>query len=108
VLLSFEELGLPAELKSVLARENFNTPSPIQSVTIPNALQGNDLINLAQTGSGKTLAFILPTILHIMNQPKTRFPRTLVLAPTRELAVQIESQFALFGDWYLYHAYRKH
>jgi len=84
---SFDELSLAEPLKKALEAMKFETPTPIQAATIPVALTGRDLIGCAQTGTGKTAAFCLPTLNKILQAPAER---ALVLAPTRELAVQIE------------------
>jgi len=78
----------------------FTTPTPIQAQTFPIVLSGHDFIGIAKTGSGKTLAFLLPAIIHINAQPtikKGDGPIALVLAPTRELAMQIEEEIEKFG-----------
>ena len=88
---TFEESGLPKTLKQRLKdNTNFTAPSAIQSQAWPVALQGRDMIGIAQTGSGKTLAFIMPALVHVMAQPKLKKgdgPIVLVLAPTRELCM---------------------
>ena len=84
---SFSDLGLPAELVSVLAEVGYETPSPIQQATIPVLLEGHDLIGQAQTGTGKTAAFALPLLARI--DLARREPQALVLVPTRELAIQV-------------------
>ena len=77
-------------------------PTPIQVVAIPKVIEGNDLLGIAQTGTGKTAAFSLP-ILHHLNAKqvkcKTRHPRALILAPTRELAIQIADSIKLYGSY---------
>ncbi|MFE3445670.1 DEAD/DEAH box helicase [Nocardia sp. NPDC059180] len=89
---TFAALGLPVVLVHALGREGIGSPFPIQSVTIPDVLAGRDVLGRAPTGSGKTLAFGLPMLVRLAGAPSTpRRPRGLVLAPTRELAVQIES-----------------
>jgi ATP-dependent RNA helicase DDX43 len=84
------------EILSELKRAGFTKPSPIQMQGWPVALQGLDLIGVAQTGTGKTLAFLLPAFIHIEGQPVARKdrhgPNVLVLSPTRELALQIEQE----------------
>lgn len=90
---SFEALGIPAILCKNLEGEGITMPKPIQQDAIPAFLNGCDLLGIAQTGSGKTLAFSLPILTKIIAMGNKRFPKTaraLVLAPTRELAVQIE------------------
>lgn len=87
---NFNELGLSAPLLTALAEMNFHTPSPIQAQTIPHMLAGRDIIGMAQTGTGKTAAFALP-LLHKLKPGKTN-TQALVLAPTRELAIQVAEQ----------------
>ena len=85
-------LGLAPTLLSALKRAGFTEPTPIQNQAIPLALEGHDILGLAQTGTGKTLAFGLPLIDHLLAQPGKPEPKSvkaLVLAPTRELANQI-------------------
>ncbi len=85
-------LGLAPALNDALQRANFTQPTPIQNQAIPLALNGHDILGLAQTGTGKTLAFGLPLIDHLLAQPGKPDPKTakaLILAPTRELVNQI-------------------
>lgn len=82
----FKNLDLPAPLAAALEKMKFVTPTPIQAGAIPPALDGRDILGSAQTGSGKTAAFGIPLIAKLMNNPQAS---ALVLAPTRELAVQI-------------------
>ena len=84
---TFSELGLPAPLLQALHDVGYETPSPIQAQTIPPLLQGKDVLGQAQTGTGKTAAFALPLLARIDLQK--RVPQALVLAPTRELAIQV-------------------
>ncbi|MGJ4890492.1 DEAD/DEAH box helicase [Bradyrhizobium sp. HKCCYLR20261] len=97
---SFQDFNLADALTRALKEENYTTPTPIQAQTIPIALQGRDVIGIAQTGTGKTASFALP-ILHrllenrIKPQPKTA--RVLVLSPTRELSGQILDSFNTYG-----------
>jgi ATP-dependent RNA helicase RhlE len=89
----FSELGLPANIVAALGAHGFVTPTPIQEKSIPPQLQGRDILGIAQTGSGKTAAFGLPIIAGIAElkgKPSPMTTRALILAPTRELAVQIE------------------
>ena len=83
----FASLGLPGPLLAVLAEVGYETPSPIQAQAIPLLLGGSDLIGQAQTGTGKTAAFALPLLARI--DPAANHPQLLVLAPTRELALQV-------------------
>jgi ATP-dependent RNA helicase DeaD len=84
---SFADLGLPAPLLEALAAVGYETPSPIQAQTIPQLLARRDLLGQAQTGTGKTAAFALPLLAHI-NLALAK-PQALILAPTRELAIQV-------------------
>lgn len=96
---SFDETGFPSYIKDQL-HQRFKTPSPIQSQGWPAALGGNDVIGIAQTGSGKTISFLLPGFVHINAQPALRYgdgPIMLVLAPTRELAMQIQEECLKFS-----------
>ena len=83
----FESLGLPGSLLAALAEVGYETPSPIQAQAIPHLLAGTDLLGQAQTGTGKTAAFALPLLARI--DASARHPQLLVLAPTRELALQV-------------------
>jgi len=83
----FDSLGLPGPLMAALADVGYETPSPIQAKAIPLLLDGNDLLGQAQTGTGKTAAFALPLLARI--DASKSFPQLLVLAPTRELALQV-------------------
>jgi superfamily II DNA/RNA helicase len=87
---AFVDLGVPASLAAVLASQAITAPTPIQTMTIPAALSGRDVLGRGRTGSGKTLSFGLP-MLTILNGPRRakRQPRGLILAPTRELAMQV-------------------
>ena len=86
---TFHDLGVPADLTAVLGRRNIIEPFAVQAATIPGALAGADVCGKAPTGSGKTLAFGIPLVVRVA-QARPRRPRALVLAPTRELAAQIE------------------
>lgn len=94
-LISFAALDLSDALLKALADLKFETPSPVQAQTIPLLLQGRDVIAQAQTGTGKTAAFALP-ILKQLNM-KLNATQTLVIAPTRELAIQVASQFEVLS-----------
>lgn len=89
---SFTSLGVPAILAEVLAAQGIESAFPIQEATLPTTLKGGDVLGRGQTGSGKTLAFSLPVVARLAADPKprkARFPRALIMAPTRELATQI-------------------
>lgn len=85
--LSFAELGLAAPVLKVLDEIGYETPSPIQAASIPHLLEGKDLLGIAQTGTGKTAAFSLPLLSRL--DLKSRHTQLLILAPTRELAIQV-------------------
>jgi len=92
--------GLLPELQRAVAEENYSEPTPIQAQAIPHLLAGRDLIGCAQTGTGKTAAFILPILqyLALNKRPAGRNrARVLILAPTRELAAQIDASAATYG-----------
>jgi superfamily II DNA/RNA helicase len=94
---TFTDLGVPARLTRTLADLGITTPFPIQAVTLPDSLAGRDVLGRGRTGSGKTYAFVLPVVARLAasgtpRRPKR--PRALILAPTRELATQIEAALA--------------
>ena len=96
---SFDELNLPDSIANVIRRQNFTEPTPIQAQGFTIALSGRNMVGVAQTGSGKTISFVLPACIHIMNQPPLKHndgPVVLVLCPTRELAIQVQTVSALF------------
>lgn len=89
---TFKDLGLTEVLTTALAAKNYTQPTPIQARAIPLQLEGRDVLGIAQTGTGKTAAFALPILHHLATQPTKVRPksvRALILAPTRELAIQI-------------------
>lgn len=89
----FARLGVPARLVEALAPLGITHPTPIQAATLPDSLAGRDVLGRGRTGSGKTYAFLLPLMARLLEQPRrrqARRPRSLVLAPTRELAAQID------------------
>ncbi|OSQ51745.1 DEAD/DEAH box helicase [Marivita geojedonensis] len=89
---TFDTLGLKPDLMTALKDAGLKTPTPIQTKAIPLALQGQDVLGLAQTGTGKTLAFGLPLVSHLLDAPErpaARTAKSLILAPTRELVNQI-------------------
>ena len=92
-LSSFTDLGVPARLDEVLSGLQFRTPTQIQSATLPDALAGRDVLGHGRTGSGKTLAFLLPVVARLSGGQRAQAgaPRALILAPTRELASQIDA-----------------
>jgi superfamily II DNA/RNA helicase len=87
---AFVDLGVPASLAAVLAAQEITEPTPIQALTIPAALAGHDVLGRGRTGSGKTLSFGLPMLVRLAGpRGLRRQPRGLILAPTRELAMQV-------------------
>lgn len=97
---NFEELDLIAPVQRALADEKYETPTPIQAQTVPAALLGRDVLGCAQTGTGKTAAFALPILNRLGQQHRKALPNrplVLVLAPTRELAIQIGESFESYG-----------
>ena len=95
----FSELGLAKDTAEALKEHGFHTPTPVQTEVIPQVLEGNDVVAMAQTGSGKTAAFVLP-ILKLWHErlgEGKRKLKVLVLAPTRELALQIAEVFRELG-----------
>jgi ATP-dependent RNA helicase RhlE len=98
--MSFESLGLRAELLSAIATQGYTAPTPIQAEAIPVIFEGCDLLAGAQTGTGKTAAFALPIVQRLgenIPRQKRRAPRALVLVPTRELAAQVSEQMNNFA-----------
>lgn len=100
--MQFTDLKLIDPLLRAITKEGYTEPTPIQVQSIPQLLKGKDLIGIAQTGTGKTAAFVLP-ILQRMNEKhrptSPGLPRVLVLAPTRELAAQIDDSFTAYGSF---------
>nr|POE95900.1 dead-box atp-dependent rna helicase 30 [Quercus suber] len=97
----FHEANFPDYCLDAIAKLGFVEPTPIQAQGWPMALKGRDLIGIAETGSGKTLAYLLPALVHVKAQPRLvqgEGPIVLVLAPTRELAVQIQEEALKFGS----------
>jgi len=101
----FAALGLRDELVRAVLAHGYSTPTPIQRQAIPAVLQGGDLLGGAQTGTGKTAGFVLPMLQRLMNstapvgQRGKRLPRALILAPTRELAAQVEESVRVYGKF---------
>jgi ATP-dependent RNA helicase RhlE len=98
--MTFIELGLIEPILKALETEGYSTPTPIQEQAIPEVLKGRDLLGCAQTGTGKTAAFALPIIQLHHQAPPSKSPvriKTLILTPTRELAIQIGESFQVYG-----------
>src|SRR6201996_1961094 len=96
--MNFDELGLSPKVLDAVRASGYTTPTPIQAEAIPHALQGRDVLGIAQTGTGKTAAFTLPMLSRLeQGRARARMPRTLILEPTRELAAQVEEAFGKYG-----------
>ncbi|XP_016387788.1 probable ATP-dependent RNA helicase DDX5 isoform X2 [Sinocyclocheilus rhinocerous] len=99
-IVKFHEANFPNYVMDVIGKQNWTDPTPIQAQGWPVALSGKDMVGIAQTGSGKTLSYLLPGIVHINHQPfleRGDGPICLVLAPTRELAQQVQQVAAEYG-----------
>ena len=96
--MKFTDLGLSPNLLSAIADAGYDTPTPIQVGAIPIALTGRDVLGIAQTGTGKTASFTLPMIERLSRgRARARMPRSLILAPTRELAAQVAENFETYS-----------
>jgi ATP-dependent RNA helicase RhlE len=98
----FESLGVGGTFRRALGDKGYTEPTPIQTQAIPHLLEGKDLLGVAQTGTGKTAAFALPLLQRLDDEdrrPKPRRPRALILAPTRELALQIHEELTSIGRY---------
>jgi superfamily II DNA/RNA helicase len=94
----FADLGLDPKVLSAIEDAGYETPTPIQAGAIPPALEGRDVLGIAQTGTGKTASFTLPMITMLAKgRARARMPRSLVLAPTRELAAQVAENFDIYA-----------
>jgi superfamily II DNA/RNA helicase len=96
----FSDLNLDPRVLQAVAEAGYETPTPIQAQAIPHALAGRDVLGIAQTGTGKTASFTLPMITLLSNgRARARMPRSLVLAPTRELAAQVAENFDVYAKY---------
>jgi ATP-dependent RNA helicase RhlE len=95
--MTFEDLRLLPEILEALKQKGYQQPTPVQEKTIPAVLDGRDVLSLAQTGTGKTAAFALPILHRLATTTQAKGIRVLVLAPTRELAIQIYDNFSAYG-----------
>ncbi len=96
--LNFTNLGLSSKVQSAVIDAGYTVPTPIQVGAIPHAVQGKDILGIAQTGTGKTASFVLPMLTRLeKGRARARMPRTLILEPTRELAAQVEENFVKYG-----------
>ncbi len=94
----FDELGLSPKVLAAVEAVGYSEPTPIQAQAIPHVLARRDIIGIAQTGTGKTASFVLPMLTMLeQGRARARMPRTLILEPTRELAAQVEENFAGYG-----------
>ncbi len=94
----FSDLKLDPKVLQAIAEAGYETPTPIQAGAIPPALEGRDVLGIAQTGTGKTAGFVLPMITLLgRGRARARMPRSLVLCPTRELAAQVAENFDIYG-----------
>ncbi len=99
--MNFTDLGLCDELSKAVADLGYESPTPIQEKSIPVVLMGRDILGSAQTGTGKTASFTLPMIeILASGRAKARLPRSLILAPTRELAAQVADSFEKFSTYH--------
>ena len=96
----FSDLKLHAKVLKAIDEVGYTEPTPIQAGAIPPALEGRDVLGIAQTGTGKTASFTLPMITMLnRGRARARMPRSLVLAPTRELAAQVAENFDLYAKY---------
>jgi superfamily II DNA/RNA helicase len=97
---SFSDLNLNPKVLKAVAEAGYETPTPIQEGAIPHALEGRDVLGIAQTGTGKTASFTLPMITALARgRARARMPRSLVLCPTRELAAQVAENFDTYAKY---------
>jgi superfamily II DNA/RNA helicase len=95
---TFAELGLSAKVQAAIQAAGYTEPTPIQTHAIPVAVTGRDVLGIAQTGTGKTAGFVLPMLVRLeAGRARARMPRSLILAPTRELAAQVAQSFEKYG-----------
>ncbi len=95
---TFADLGLSPKVQAAITAAGYPSPTPIQAAAIPVAVTGRDVLGIAQTGTGKTASFVLPMITRLeAGRARARMPRSLILAPTRELAAQVEQSFEKYG-----------
>lgn len=99
--MSFSDLGLTPDTLRAIADVGYDKPTPIQEQAIPYVLMCRDVLGIAQTGTGKTASFTLPMIdILAQGRAKARMPRSLIIAPTRELAAQVAENFKLYGKYH--------
>src|SRR6478672_10982327 len=96
--MSFSQLGLSSKVLSAVQAAGFESPTPIQAQAVPHAVAGRDVLGIAQTGTGKTASFVLPMWTRLeRGRARARMPRSLILAPTRELEAQVAEHFEILG-----------
>ncbi|MEL6979423.1 MAG: DEAD/DEAH box helicase, partial [Pseudomonadota bacterium] len=96
--MKFTDLGLNPKVLHAVEQAGYESPTPIQAQAIPHALDGRDVLGIAQTGTGKTASFTLPMLsILAKGRARARMPRSLILAPTRELAAQVSENFETYG-----------
>ncbi|MEO1264107.1 MAG: DEAD/DEAH box helicase, partial [Pseudomonadota bacterium] len=96
---TFADLGLSPKVEAAIEASGYTIPTPIQAEAIPIALAGQDVLGIAQTGTGKTASFTLPMITRLeRGRARARMPRSLIIAPTRELAAQVADAFEKYGQ----------
>jgi superfamily II DNA/RNA helicase len=99
--MTFEDIGLSPDTLKAVTDAGYQTPTPIQAQAIPLVLMGRDVMGIAQTGTGKTASFTLPMIdILAEGRAKARMPRSLIIAPTRELAAQVSDNFTKYGKYH--------
>ncbi|MDG1240003.1 MAG: DEAD/DEAH box helicase, partial [Planktomarina sp.] len=99
-MIKFTDLNLDAKVLKAIAEAGYDAPTPIQAGAIPPALEGKDVLGIAQTGTGKTASFTLPMITLLgRGRARARMPRSLVLCPTRELAAQVAENFDTYTKY---------
>ncbi|MCU0577514.1 MAG: DEAD/DEAH box helicase [Desulfobacterota bacterium] len=101
--MTFEQFNLHADITAAVVEQGYTSPTPIQEQSIPHIMHGRDVLGLAQTGTGKTAAFVLPLLHGLMRGPRRRV-RALILAPTRELAIQIHESLRALGQNTRFHS----
>jgi superfamily II DNA/RNA helicase len=98
---NFDELGLSKEILSTINEIGYKEPTEIQKKAIPQILMGRDVLGCAQTGTGKTGSFVMPLVEILSSgKSKSRMPRSLILAPTRELAMQVSEEFNVINKYF--------
>ncbi|MFA9566519.1 MAG: DEAD/DEAH box helicase, partial [Acidimicrobiales bacterium] len=96
--MSFESFSFESRIQRGIRAAGYSVPTPIQAQALPLVLSGRDVMGLAQTGTGKTASFVLPMITRLeTGRARARMPRSLILAPTRELAAQVAQSFEKYG-----------